>query len=251
MQSEQQSPPSNWKQRLYESYVSSGQAGAMRATPEETFRPRKAYIQHIIQHHFPSDRKAKILDVGCGHGAFLYFLNQAGFENAHGIDTSPEQIESARALGITTAECQPAYEYLCNLPDAAVDAVLLFDILEHLAPQDLFDMLDQVYRVLRPGGTCLIHVPNGEGIFGMRVRFGDLTHVQALTQNSARQMLATTGFANVQCFEDRPVPHGAKSLLRSLLWTIGTLPVRLLFAAETGSANVLLSANFLIHAGKP
>lgn len=256
MQSEQDHKPQNhkpdeWKQRLYDRYVSSGQAGAITANPEQTFLPRKAYIQHLIANYFPASRSSRILDIGCGHGAFLYFLAQAGYTNAYGVDTSAEQIAKARELGITTAECQPALEHIRNLPDAALDAVLLFDILEHLEQQELFDTLDQVHRVLRPGGTCLIHVPNGEGIFGMRVRFGDLTHVQAFTQNSARQMLLATGFSQVACFEERPVPHGLKSIVRRLLWDIGTLPIRLLFAAETGSTRILLSTNFLIRAIKP
>lgn len=250
MQSEKRPEPLEWKQRLYESYVSSGQAGTLSTTPEETFRPRKIYIQNLIQDHFPPDRQAKILDVGCGHGAFLYFLSKAGYTDAHGIDTSAEQIAKARDLGITTAERRPAYEYLRHLPDARLDVVLLFDILEHLEKQELFDMLDEVHRVLRPGGTCLIHVPNGEGIFGMRVRFGDLTHVQAFTQNSARQLLTTIGFSQVASFEERPIPHGIKSMIRWFLWQMGTLPARLLFAAERGSTDVLLSANFLVRARK-
>jgi len=251
MHSEQQGHTKEWKRRLYKSYVSSGQAGSVHLTPEKTFRPRKAYIQDIIQKHLPRDRNARILDVGCGHGAFLYFLNLAGFTNIHGVDSSPEQIETAKALGITCAECQSACDYLSKLPNAGLDAILLFDVLEHLEPQELFDMLDQVYRVLNPGGSCLIHVPNGEGIFGMKVRFGDLTHVQAFTQNSGRQLLTTIGFREVKCFEERPIPHGVKSTLRRLIWDAGTLPWRLLLAAETGSPQALLSANILIHAIKP
>lgn len=245
MQSEKQQNR-DWKQRLYKSYVSSGQAGAMSATPEETFRPRQAYIQHVIDHYFPPDRAMRILDIGCGHGAFLYFLARSGYTNVYGIDTSAEQIAQARDLGITNADCHAAFDYLRNSPDAQVDVVLLFDILEHLEGQELFDMLDEVYRVLRPGGMCLVHVPNGEGIFGMRVRCGDLTHARAFTQSSARQMLMATGFSRVECFEERPVPHGLISLVRRLLWGIGTLPIRVLFAAEAGSSRILLSANILV-----
>lgn len=250
MQSEQQQQSREWKQRLYEVYVSSGQAGRLVTNPEETFRPRRAYIRHVIEHYFPQDRTARILDVGCGHGAFLYFLAKAGYTNASGIDTSAEQIAKAKEFGIANTSCQPAFDYLRSLPDAELDVVLMFDILEHLGQQELFDMLDEVSRVLRPGGLCLIHVPNGEGIFGMRVRCGDLTHVQAFTQNSARQMLMATGFSRVECYEERPVPHGAKGLARRLIWEVGTLPTRLLFAAETGPANVLLSANLLVRAIK-
>lgn len=239
-----------WKQRLYDHYVSSGQAGAFAANAEQTFRPRAAYLRNLIAKHAPPNRSARILDIGCGHGALLYFLAQARYVNATGVDTSAEQIEMAHALGITNARCERGFEYVHNLNSDSLDMVILFDVLEHLERQELFEMLDEVHRILRPGGTCLIHVPNGEGIFGMRIRFGDLTHVQALTQNSARQLLSTTGFEQIACFEERPVCHGLKSVLRRLLWDVLTLPIRLLAAAETGTAQAILSENLLVRAVK-
>lgn len=239
-----------WKKRLYDKYVSSGQAGAFRGSAEETFRPRRAYIQHLISRYFPKDLNAEILDLGCGHGAFLYFLAQAGYTRVLGVDTSPEQIVKARELGISAARCEPAFDYISRLPTDSLDVILLFDVLEHLERQELFDLLDEVYRVLRGGGVCLIHVPNGEGLFGMRIRFGDLTHVQAFTQNSIRQLLATTGFAQINCYEERPVVHGLKSLIRRVLWDLCTLKYRLLFAAETGTTHVILSENLLARGTK-
>lgn len=251
VQVEQTRESDTWKKRLYDKYVSSGQAGAFAASAEQTFRPRRAYIERLITAHFPKDRSADILDLGCGHGAFLYFLAKAGYKNATGVDTSPEQINQAHQLGITAARCQPAFEYICGLQSESLDMVLLFDVLEHLERQELFDLLDEVYRILRRGGACLIHVPNGEGVFGMRVRFGDLTHVQAFTQNSVRQLLTTVGFSQVRCYEERPVVHGVASLVRRVLWELGTLHLRLLFAAETGSTKILLSQNMLAQAVKP
>jgi 2-polyprenyl-3-methyl-5-hydroxy-6-metoxy-1,4-benzoquinol methylase len=250
MEAEKTTQPTLWKKRLYDSYVSSGQAGAFTASAEHTFRPRKAYIEQLISKYFPSDRNAEILDLGCGHGAFLYFLAKAGYARISGVDTSPEQISKAHEFGIVNAVCRPAFEYISNLQSESLDMVLLFDILEHLEPQELFDLLDQVYRVLRPGGVSLIHVPNGEGIFGMKIRFGDLTHVQAFTQNSVRQMLSTTGFSQIACYEERPVIHGLKSLVRRVLWELGTLNFRILLAAETGTTRAILSENLLVRAVK-
>jgi 2-polyprenyl-3-methyl-5-hydroxy-6-metoxy-1,4-benzoquinol methylase len=244
----QESP--SWKKRLYDSYVSSGQAGVFTASAEQTFRPRKAYIEQLISKYFPNDRSAEILDLGCGHGAFLYFLAKAGYTRISGVDTSVEQIGKAHDFGIANAVCQPAFDYISRLQRESLDMVLLFDILEHLEPQELFDLLDQVYRVLRPGGMSLIHVPNGEGIFGMKIRFGDLTHVQAFTPNSVRQMLSTTGFSQIACYEERPVVHGLKSFVRRVLWELGTLNFRILLAAETGSTGAILSENLLVRAVK-
>jgi len=46
------------------------------------------------------DRSARILDLGCGHGAFIYFLREAGYTDVVGVDKSPEQVAEAKRLGI-------------------------------------------------------------------------------------------------------------------------------------------------------
>ncbi|MBV8632539.1 MAG: class I SAM-dependent methyltransferase [Silvibacterium sp.] len=241
-----------WKARLYDAYVSSGQARQQGESinPEKLFSPRKAYLNHLIRNHLPQTRDSSILDLGCGHGAFLYFLSRAGYTNIAGVDTSPEQIELAHRLGIQQAELGGVADYLGRRHDSSCDAVLLMDIIEHLGAQELFDLLDSVYRVLVPDGVCLVHAPNAEGLYGMRVRYGDFTHETAFTPNSASQIFRTVGFRSVEAFEDKPVIHGVKSIFRRALWHSLTLYDRLLLLAETGSGGAILSQNFVVRATK-
>jgi 2-polyprenyl-3-methyl-5-hydroxy-6-metoxy-1,4-benzoquinol methylase len=236
-----------WKKRLFDAYVSSGQARGTDSTAEKAFSPRKAYMRHLISRHLPSDRATEILDVGCGHGALLHFLAAAGYTKISGIDTSPEQIRLAAKLGVANAHCASALEYVRSLPSKSLDVVILFDILEHLEKQELFDLLDEIHRILRLSGMCLVHVPNGEGLHGMRILFGDLTHRQAFTRSSVRQMFTTIGFSQIEQYEERPIVHGLTSAVRRLVWDVGTIPFRLLLAAETGETKAILSQNVLIE----
>lgn len=150
----------SWKTRLYEAYVSSGQAGQQNDSikAEELLRPRKAYIGQVISRYLPQSREARIVDLGCGHGAFLCFLSRAGYTRIAGVDTSRQQIELAHRLGIPQAELSDVAEFLAHRDDGSLDAVLLMDVIEHLTRQELFDLLNSVYRVLAPGGVCLVHV---------------------------------------------------------------------------------------------
>ena len=86
-------PP--WKSRFYEAYVSSGHTIDTGGTAEDLFRPRKAFLKHIIAQHVPRDTNARILEVACGPGALLYFMEQAGYRNVAGVDVSEEQIAVA------------------------------------------------------------------------------------------------------------------------------------------------------------
>ena len=179
-----------WKDRLYQSYVSSGQgASAEGASSADTFfRPRAPYLRYVINVFIRRDRQLKIVDLGCGSGACLYFLKRAGYENVIGVDVSAEQIAQAHRLGIPEAREGQIYSFLSNTPSESVDVTLLFDLLEHLTRDELFNLLDGVYRVLRAGG-CIVHVSNAEASTEW-IRYGDLTHEQSFTAQSLKQVLA-------------------------------------------------------------
>ena len=241
---------SDWKAQLYRSYVSSGQVRDCNVPAAEHFQAPRAHLTSIIRRHFPADRKTPIVDIGCGHGALLYFLQKAGYENVRGVDTSPEQAELAQRLGVPGVVCGDAMPFLSGLADGSMGVVCLFDVMEHLTRAEAFALADEVGRVLRPDGRCIGHVPNAEGLFGMRIRYGDLTHEQAFTKKSVGQMFRSLGFRGVDCFEDKPIAHGLKSLARRVIWEAGTPPFRLLLAAETGASGFILSQNFLFVARK-
>jgi len=235
----------DWKETVYQSYVSSGHIRDIGESAASHFRPRRAFFETIIRNHFPSSRDSRVLDIGCGHGTLLYFLHEAGYYKACGVDGSKEQVEFAERLGVQGVELGNGLNFLREQETTGADVICLFDILEHLARQDAFELLTEVRRVLSPDGVCIGHVPNAEGIFGARVRYGDLTHEQAFTASSIKQMFGALEFGTVQCFEDKPVIHGIKSLVRRALWEFGTVPFRLLYVAETASSEVILSQNLL------
>ena len=239
----------DWRQQVYDRYVSSGQAPAAQ-TGEQLFKSRAPYINWIIENHLPSDKSVRIVDLGCGHGTYLYFLGKHGYANVSGMDVSREQVEQAHQLGLTNVEQADLLPYLEQSPDASIDIFLMIDILEHLDRPTLFRVLNEVYRVLRPEGRLIGHVPNAAGIFGARVRYSDITHELAFTDRSIQQITRTVGFANVDVYEEAPLRYSAKSTIRRLLWDIGTVPFRLLNLAEMGSYHAILSSNLLFNAQK-
>lgn len=237
---------SDWKTRLYDSYVSTGRAEA----PETATALDSPYYMKLIAGILPSKKDIAILDLACGHGGLIHNLKKSGYRNVTGVDISQEQVSVAHRLGIPEVECRSITQFLLQADKGSFDVVFLMDILEHLEPQETMDLFDNIHRIIRDNGLLVAHVPNGEGIFGMRVRYGDFTHRCTFTPSSMRQILTACGFEEVRCLEDKPVIHGTTSLFRYVIWKTLTAPFRLLLTAETGATNHILSQNMTVIASK-
>ncbi len=235
----------NWKERLYQKYVSSGQASIRTVNFAEHFAKFKPYAQYLINRCIPKDKSIKIEDLGCGSGGYLYHLQQNGYQNVSGVDVSEEQVNFANSAGLDQVSQGNLVEYLSGMPANSVDVILLMDVIEHLTRQELFDCMDLVFSRLKKGGKVIVHVPNAEGLFGNRIRYGDLTHELAFTPYSISQLGKTIGFSTIRCYEDKPIVKSLIGAIRRFIWELGTLHYRLLFAAETGSGRVIFSQNML------
>ena len=107
------------------------------------------------------------------------------------------RLQQARAMGLNT-----------------VSFYLFWNQVETREGKFNFTGMTDVRRVLSPGGLCVGHAPNAGGIFGSMIRYGDLTHEQAFTPSSIRQMFRSLGYAEAESFEDKPEVHGLMSALR-------------------------------------
>jgi SAM-dependent methyltransferase len=163
------------------------------------------------------------------------------------VDRSPEQVAEAKRLGINGVVEGDILEYLGSTSDASQDVVLAFDVIEHFTREELLPLVDEVHRVLKPGGRWIIHTPNGESPLSNRIRYGDLTHEQAFTRTSLGQLLLSSGFRSLECYEDTPVVHGVASALRFIVWKAIRGMLRVYLAAETGNsgASAIFTQNLL------
>ena len=177
-----------------------------------------------------------ILDLGCGYGSLIYHARQAGYVNVVGVDRSPQQLVEAQRLGIEGIVEGDILEYLDSVADASQDVVISFDVIEHFTRDELLPFVDEVRRVLKEDGRWIIHTPNGESPMSNRIRYGDLTHEQAFTRTSLGQLLLSSGFRSLECFEDTPVIHGVASSLRFVAWKVIRGMLRFYLAAETGNS---------------
>lgn len=102
----------------------------------------------------------RVLDLGCGGGFMAEALAREG-ARVVGVDPAEAALESARGHARATGleiDYRAGVGEAIPLDDAAVDAVVCVDVLEHVA--DLEAVLVEIRRVLRPGGLFFFDTIN-------------------------------------------------------------------------------------------
>jgi SAM-dependent methyltransferase len=110
-------------------------------------------------------KQARIADIGCIPPVFLTALRENGFD-VEGVDLDPSRFsKSIEAAGLTVQRCNIETERL-PYSDSSLDAVLFFEVFEHLRINLIFTMRE-IHRVLKPAGSLLLTTPNGLGLHGL------------------------------------------------------------------------------------
>jgi ubiquinone/menaquinone biosynthesis C-methylase UbiE len=100
----------------------------------------------------------KLLDVGCAAGNFLHGMQRYPQWELYGLEINEYAAQTARdeyGLNVTTGTIESA-----AFPDNFFDAITLWDVLEHL--HDPLASLNEIRRILKPGGMLVMRMPNGE-----------------------------------------------------------------------------------------
>ena len=95
-----------------------------------------------------------LLDIGCGSGELLQYFNSHGW-NTMGIEPN----NTARKIAVEQNNVNAFPEgQLEEMPDASFDVISLWHVLEHIS--DLHKRMAEIRRLIKPGGTIFIAVPN-------------------------------------------------------------------------------------------
>ena len=170
-----------------------------------------------------------VVDVGCGDGAATSLAAQRNpGHHIVGLDWSAGSLRHAQRLGLTLVRGGVDPPGLPLAPQTA-DVVIMSELIEHLIDTD--SALEEVHRVLKPGGSLLLSTPNlaawynrGLVALGVQPLFSEVSlrgvygrpgsvvagHLHLFTRRALVGLLAARGFTDIRvtgaCYHDVPRP---------------------------------------------
>jgi len=134
---------------------------------------------------FDAKAALSVADIGCGPGHMEAALSRA-FPRARvvGLDYAQSAVNFAQRF-VPDATFIRGDVTDCGLADSAYDLVLCIECLEHI--RDYNAALDNIFRILKPGGALVLTVPNGA------IDRGALYHVNFWTQPEIIELLSQRG----------------------------------------------------------
>jgi ubiquinone/menaquinone biosynthesis C-methylase UbiE len=184
----------------------------------------------------------RILDIGCGVGTFAFHSARRGAMTV-GIDYSRESIKMATVLSKRFSRdfvglFVTGSAFHLPFRSGYFDKIVAADFIEHITHEEKLLLLDEIFRVLKPGGSGVIFTPNalreaaGAGYWrirnlvrGDRIPVTEL-HYGLICRKAFEAMLRKHNFSFQFRYEDttRPyladVPFLNRLLALNLLWII-------------------------------
>lgn len=128
--------------------------------PKEVYEKYAAFIWNVVK-----NKNAKILDLGSGSWRIPDEIAKYGFNEVYGLDyfSDVEFEENLKQISQPNAKLEKYNEPgVFPFPDGYFDAVSSLCVLEHIIYVEKF--LNEIDRVLKPGGFVIIQCPNWSGV---------------------------------------------------------------------------------------
>jgi len=145
----------------------------------------------------------RILDVGCGQGAFSLIVKKRNNAEVWGIELMEDEARLAEPL-LDKVFVGPCEDHIENLPENYFDTIFFNDVLEHLV--DPYMVLSDIKSKLAPKGVIISSIPNmryhsvlSKLVFKKDFEYQehgvmDKTHLRFFTKKSIQRMYEGAGF---------------------------------------------------------
>lgn len=158
-----------------------------RGSQEEITRKLYSYIEYF-------ENCDNVLDIGCGRGEFLEILKEKNI-SASGIDIEDDMISMCSGKGLRVNKAD-ALEYLKGLEDNSLGGIIMNQVIEHMEPNYLIEVIKAAYKKLKPGAHFVAETINPQSLIVFtEAYFMDLSHKRMLHPYTVQFLLESNGFS--------------------------------------------------------
>ena len=147
-----------------------------------------------------------VLEIGCGAGLFLRYLEAKGYREIVGVDRDSQLLEALADLKHAEIHFGDITEILVNaLAGRRFDRIVILDVAEHLQLDVLVGLLAALKNHITEDGRMVLRVPNVESPWGLKMHFGSFDHVTPLSPGRMEELAVMSGWI---CRGTYPQPPG-------------------------------------------
>jgi SAM-dependent methyltransferase len=163
-----------------------------------------------LKTHLPAAER--ILDLGCGAGSFVAMCRER-LGHGMGLDPSVPAVRLCRNQGLPVVLADGA---ILPFATGSLDVVRAKEIIEHIL--DLRPFMEEVYRVLRPGGLFLSRTPTQYTLlYPINNFYDDYTHIRPLSRPGLSRLLADAHFEELFIRGETPGRNRLERMITPLL----------------------------------
>ncbi|PCJ67846.1 MAG: hypothetical protein COA58_01535 [Bacteroidetes bacterium] len=229
---------------VYENYTNTQFDLALSDLSLEQVKSQFTVLDYLYSKFLPKEKQANILDIGCGYGRSVYWLQEKGYVNVIGVDLSESQILLGQKIGIKGLVLADAIEYAKSF-QGKLDMVIAIDLLEHLTLDQAMELLNEIRPKLAENGKILFQYPNPEGLHFNSIYFGDITHQTSYTHKALYQLVKLCGYVSVDIIPVRPLKINLTGTIRFYLWRVREVWASFWMRVERGSSSRLFTSNII------
>lgn len=165
-------------------------------TPQQALQNMDSRLRAMARHvtRYP---RGRLLDIGCFRGEFMEHLRVKHGWQVAGVEFS-QRPPNSYGLDIFYGDIAGA-----PFKEASFDVVTVWAVMEHV--YDPRHTLREVHRLLKPGGTVIVLVPNFHSLPARFMRHDDIPrHITMFTRATLARMLREVGLQPAQwaCHQD-------------------------------------------------
>jgi O-antigen chain-terminating methyltransferase len=178
----------------------------------DRFRGGEEYVRKNLRIYRPYfEGKSAVIDIGCGRGEFLEMMREAGVP-ARGVELDEESVALCRSKGLDV-EHADAFEFFDREPDASLDGVFASQVIEHLPPERIPELVKLCASKLKSGGLLAFETPNPECLAIFATHFYlDPTHTRPVPPGLMVFYLEEYGFGGIEVHRLSPAVESMPSL---------------------------------------